>query len=129
MPTVLDDTFQITLTDGTDTVQFVPQGYDFVISAVDYDSGRVANGTMERNMVGEKRSVKIALPPMHTADIQPILKIVSGASHASITATIVDPTQTTGYYTGTFYSGDRTSAAYSWALDLWEGAEFDLIEV
>ncbi|MBO7673613.1 MAG: hypothetical protein J6S63_01230 [Atopobiaceae bacterium] len=127
-PLVLDDTFKITITDGVDTVTFSPQEYSLVISGVDYDTGRVASGMMERNQVGEKRSCQIQLPPMHTAELQPIMKIVSGVVHTSFTATIVDPTQPSGYYTGTFYVGDRTLPAYNFHLDLWNGATFDIIE-
>lgn len=128
MPLVLDDTYKITITDGTDTVVFSPQEYSLVISGVDFETGRVASGVMERNQVGEKRSCKMTLPPMHTDELMPIMKIVSGIEHTSFTATIVDPTQATGYYTGTFYVGDRTLPAYNFHLDLWDAASFDIIE-
>jgi len=128
MPLILDDTYKITITDGNDTVVFSPQEYSLVISGVDFETGRVASGMMERNQVGEKRSCKITLPPMHTDDLQPIMKIVSGVVHTSFTATIIDPTQATGYYTGTFYVGDRTLPGYNWHLDLWDAVTFDIIE-
>ena len=128
MPTPLDDTYKITITDGVDTVTFVPQEYSLVISGVDYDTGRVADGTMERNQVNEKRSCQITMPPSNTDTVRPIIQMVSGLAHTEFTATIIDPSQATNYYTGKFYCGDRTLPCYNAYLDLWDAWTFDIIE-
>lgn len=124
----LNDTYKITIGSGNDAVTFSPQEYSLVISGVDFETGRVASGMMERNQVGEKRSCKITLPPMHTAELAPILRAINGVEHTSFTATVIDPSQETCYYTGTFYVGDRTMPCYNAHLDLWDASTFDIIE-
>ena len=120
-----------------EVVSFVPQGYEpWGEQAVDYDTGRVANGSMDRNQVAEKRKANIKLAPCSTATLNPILRFLD--FRPGFWATIIDPVTLRGddacitdvdyEYTGYFYCGGRTADSYSWVLDLWQNAAFDLIE-
>lgn len=108
------------------SVAFSPQDLTVEINGVDFDSGRMANGMMERNMVAEKRKATISLPPMHSAELQEIMSVVCGLENASLQATIPDPWL--GTYSGTFYVGDRSAPIYNCALDIWNKVSFSIVE-
>ena len=123
----MDKTSLVTIkrADGT-TVSFSPQTLTVSVNAVDFDSGRMADGTMERNMVGEKRKAQIGLPPMHSAKLNEIMGVICGLENVSFEATFPDPWL--GTYSGTFYVGDRSAPIYSCALDLWDKVTFSIVE-
>lgn len=128
--TVLNANHKIILdVDGEDEITLVPATYTFSIQGVDFESGRVASGEMERNMIGEKRKCQIGTGVVHSDKIRQVLKAINGTSKQEFKATIVDPTSDDGYYTGTFYCGDRSMESYSWGIDLWNNLTFDIIEV
>lgn len=107
-------------------VYVAPQEFTFNVMDVDFESGRTADGTMHRKRVGVKRKYNVSLPPCHTEDLQPIL-----AAMAPVTfkCTFPDAMSASGYYTGTFYVGDRTVSVYNYAMDLWNSCSFDLVEI
>ena len=109
-------------------VSFAPQKLTVDIQAVDYDSGRNADGTMERNMLGEKRKAEISLPPMHSAELRLIMNAISGTENAAFQATIPDPWTSSGTYTGTFYVGDRSTPVYNFSMDIWNDVSFNIVE-
>lgn len=109
-------------------ISVLPQELTISIQAVDYDSGRNADGTMERNMLGEKRKAEISLPPMHSAELRPIMNAISGTEHAAFQVTMPDPWTSSGTYTGTFYVGDRSAPVYNFALDIWNNVTFNIVE-
>lgn len=113
---------------GSSAVQTIPQEMTVSINAVDYDSGRVADGTMERNMLGEKRKVELTFPPMHSAELRRIINAVSGTDNAKLTATFPDPWSSTGTYSGDFYVGDRSAPVYNFSMDLWNNISFNIVE-
>lgn len=123
----MDKTSLVSITgaDGT-VISFSPQTLTVSVNAVDFDSGRMADGTMERNMVAEKRKAQIGLPPMHSAELNEIMKVICGTNNVSFEATFPDPW--TGTYTGTFYVGDRSAPIYSCALDIWDKVTFSIVE-
>lgn len=109
-------------------VSVLPQELTVSIQAVDYDSGRNADGTMERNMLGEKRKAEISLPPMHSAELKTIMNAICGTNNVAFQATFPDPWSSTGTYTGTFYVGDRSAPVYNFSLDIWDKVSFNIVE-
>lgn len=107
-------------------VYVAPQQLTCGIMDVDYEAGRTADGKMHRNKVATKRKVSVTMPPCATSVIQPLL---AAMDHASFTVTVPDPREPGGSYTGTFYVGDRTVPIYNYALDIWNGLTFDLVEI
>lgn len=118
----------VTFGTGASAVSFVPQELKVNIQAVDYDSGRNADGTMERNMLGEKRKAEISLPPLHSAELRQIINAVSGTEHVKFIASFPDPWVASGVYSGEFYVGDRSTNVYNFALDLWTDVKFNIVE-
>ena len=118
----------VTFGTGADAVSFAPQELVIDIQSVDYDSGRNADGTMERNMLGEKRKAEISLPPLHSAELRRILNAVCGTENVKFFASFPDPWSSTGVYSGEFYVGDRSSNVYNFALDLWTDVKFNIVE-
>lgn len=128
----MNDTYKVTINVGeADEITFSPQSMAFGYQGVDFEAGRTADGTMHRNMVAEKRTYDITLPPMHTAELTPILSALNGTSHETFVARFPDPVGNTGdnYYQGTFYVGDRKGNAYNFHLDLWDTTSFTLVEI
>lgn len=115
-------------------IRFVPQSLTVAIQAVDYDSGRTADGRMHRNMVATKYKYNIKMAPMHSTDelIKGSGKYMSDLLTAllaqSFTFTGPDPV-TMGSKSGEFYVGDRTVPVYNFKLDIWDSLSFDVIEV
>ena len=109
-------------------VEIPVQEMTVTINAVDYDSGRNADGTMERNMLGEKRKVELSLPPLHSDALRPVMAAISGTEHAAFTASFPDPWVAGGVYSGEFYVGDRSAPVYNFALDIWNNVKFNIVE-
>ena len=123
----MDGTFKVTISNGSyGSVTFAPQEMSVGIQDVDYDSGRAADGTMHRNKVATKRKFNFTLKPMGTAELMSILTIIE--NNPSFTATCPDPSQESGYYTGTFYRGDISCPAYNLEHDIWNQTTFNIIE-
>lgn len=115
-------------------VLFSPQEMTVSIQAVDYDSGRTADGTMHRNMVAQKYKYSIKLAPMHSGDElvpgggQTLPDLLNVLMKAEFTFEAPDPV-TMGVKSGTFYVGDRSIPVYNFKLDIWDSLSFDVIEV
>ncbi len=79
-------------------------GIQWSIQDIDYDAGRAADGTMQRNRVARKRKVNVTWPPMSKANVS---KVLSSMTAESFTVTAWD-FEANGYVTMNAYVGDRT---------------------
>lgn len=91
---------------------------------VDFDSGRLANGDMERNRVGVKVKLSITWPPMGRADVK---KVVNACEPQFFNVTYLDP-KTDSRQTKVMYAGDRTVPVYNYTLGLYDSMSYDVIE-
>ena len=104
----------------------------FSVSIQDVDSastGRGADGNMIRDRVAIKRKINLKFPPLTQAEMS---KLLTAVSPVSFTVECVDPQESDGTYSGTFYVGDRSAPIYktnSTGVDLWESVSFNLIEM
>lgn len=79
-------------------------GIQWSMQDIDYDAGRAADGTMQRNRVARKRKVCVTWPPM-TPD--KVSRVLSSMTAESFTVRAWD-FEAGGYATMTAYVGDRT---------------------
>ena len=91
---------------------------------VDYDSGRTADGTMQRNRVAQKVKLQIEWPHMKPADVKKVLQAVTPVW---MQVTYLDPL-TNSRKTKTMYAGDRTAPVYNYTLGVYSPISVDLIE-
>lgn len=103
-----------------------PKTFSVDIEDVDNESGRNANGKMNRDRVATKRKLNIEWPPLTDSEISTILKSVKDTFFM---ATYPDPMEGT-MITKEFYVGSRTAPAYSWndKLPKWTGLSMNFIE-
>ena len=104
---------------------FYPQELTCSIAAVDYDSGRAANGAMQRTMLGTVYTYLIKMPPCDTKTIKRGLKELTGASQV---CEFFDPI-TGDMRKSTYYVGDRTAPVYNFSNDIWDAWSFNMIEM
>ena len=114
-------------------ISFSPQSLTCAIQAVDYDSGRTADGKMHRNMVATKYKYQVKLAPMHSNDklegVHTMSDLLAAMGGAEFQFSAPDPMDASSDYSGTFYVGDRTIPVYNFKLDIWDSMSFDVIEV
>ena len=79
-------------------------GIKWSMQDIDYDAGRAADGSMQRNRVARKRKVCVTWPPMSKAQVSRVLSSMT-ASSFSLTAWDFEAG---GYATIIAYVGDRT---------------------
>jgi flagellar basal body rod protein FlgG len=105
-----------------------PKKMKWVISDLDADSTRNAQGLLIRQRIGVKRKIEIEWGPLSDTEVATILNAVSGVFF-SVNA---PDAQTGGQRSGTFYVGDRTAPVYSFNEKLkalkWEGLSMNIIE-
>lgn len=88
-------------------------GIQWSMQDIDYDAGRAADGTMQRNRVARKRKVNVTWPPMSKSDVSRVLSSMTGECF-DVTAWDFEAG---GYVTMTAYVGDRTINYLSDALN------------
>jgi hypothetical protein len=100
----------------------------FQVNLVDLDSdksNRNAKGVMLRDRLRQMRKLECEWGPLTTAEISLILQTVNPVG---VPVTYPDP-YTGNNQTRTFYAGDRTSLAYDFNNQMWQGLKMDLIEL
>lgn len=102
-----------------------PKVFKVGISDIDGETGRTARGTMIRDRVAVKRKLECEWGMLSQADVS---KILNAVSNVFFTITYPDPQLNT--VTKTFYVGDRSVPAYSWANPLkpWSNLSMNFIE-
>lgn len=103
----------------------IPNSMKYLYQDVDYDSGRVADGTMTRNRQGMKAKLDFTFPP--TKDEGDISALLNSVSPVAFYMQYYDPL-TNGRVTKKFYVGDRTVPVYNFALEIWESISFNVVE-
>ena len=102
-----------------------PKGYEVMISDLDGESNRNANGKLIRDRITVKRKLVCEWPPLTQSEISKLLTAVSGVF---FTCEFIDPQE--GVMTRTMYVGDRTSPAHRF-IDgemKWSGLKMNFIE-
>lgn len=80
------------------------KGIQWSIQDIDYDAGRAADGTMQRNRVARKRKLNVTWPPMSPAQVS---RVLSSMTADCFTVRAWD-FEAGGYRTIDAYVGDRT---------------------
>lgn len=101
--------------------------YQVVISDIDADSNRNANGQLIRDRIATKRKLSLGWSPLTQEEISTILNVVSDTF---FNCTFLDPKD--GIITKTMYVGDRTNPAYGYDDESkemrWKDVKMDFIE-
>lgn len=100
-------------------------GVKWAMQDVDYDSGRMADGTMRRNRVARKRKVNVTWPPMKPYDVS---RVLSSVTAQEFYVRCFD-FEKGDWDTMLVYVGDRTIPFLSEALGLCDSFTIDFIEV
>ena len=102
-----------------------PKSFKANISDVDGETGRNASGDMIRDRVAVKRKLECEWGLLSQSEIQTLLNAVTSEFF-----TVSYPDPQLGQITRTFYVGDRSAPAYSWADNLkpWSGLSMNFIE-
>ena len=102
-----------------------PKSFKANISDVDGETGRNASGDMIRDRVAVKRKLECEWGLLSQSEIQTLLNAVTSEFF-----TVSYPDPQLGQITRTFYVGDRSAPAYSWANNLkpWSGLSMNFIE-
>lgn len=102
-----------------------PKSFKASISDVDGETGRNASGDMIRDRVAVKRKLECEWGLLSQSEIQTLLNAVTSEFFE-----ISYPDPQLGQITRTFYVGDRSAPAYSWAdkLKPWSGLSMNFIE-
>ena len=102
-----------------------PKSFKANISDVDGETGRNASGDMIRDRVAVKRKLECEWGLLSQSEIQTLLNAVTSGFFE-----ISYPDPQLGQITRTFYVGDRSAPAYSWAdkLKPWSGLSMNFIE-
>ncbi len=106
------------------TIIKTPSEMRVIISDIDGNSYRNANGKMIRDRLAVKRKLECKWNYLSTAEISVLLKAVK---NEFFDVTYLDPQEGTEI-TKRFYVGDRTSPVYSFGLDLWTDLSMNFIE-
>lgn len=88
-------------------------GIKWSMQDIDYDAGRAADGTMQRNRVARKRKLCVTWPPM---SLDKVSRVLSSMTAESFSVTAWD-FEAGGYSTMTAYVGDRTITQLSDVLN------------
>lgn len=102
-----------------------PKSFKVNISDVDGETGRNAKGDMIRDRVTVKRKLECEWGLLSQSEIQMLLNAVTSEFFE-----VSYPDPQLGQITRTFYVGDRSAPAYSWANKLkpWSGLSMNFIE-
>ena len=102
-----------------------PKSFKVSISDVDGETGRNARGDMVRDRVAVKRKLECEWGLLSQAEMSNLLKAVKSEFF-----TVSYPDPEVGIVSRTFYVGDRSAPAYSWANNLkpWSGLRMNFIE-
>jgi hypothetical protein len=104
-----------------------PKSYQAIISDIDADSNRNANGELLRDRIAVKRKLELEWEPLSQSEISTLLKAVEDVF---FDVTFIDPKD--GEITKTMYVGDRTAPAYAYDEESnemkWKGLKMDFIE-
>lgn len=103
----------------------MPKSLKVIISDVDGDAGRNANGIIVRDRIAIKRKIECEWAPLTQSQTQQLLSAVSGVF---FNVTFIDPKD--GQVTKTMYVGDRNAPVYSYCEGLirWSGLSMNFIE-
>lgn len=101
-------------------------------SSMEYDeedvssskAGRTEDGTMHKERIAQKVTLKLEWKGLTTAEIATVL---AAFADEYISVTYLSPRVGT-YTTKTFYVGGRSAPCYSSKLGLWEKCTFNIIE-
>lgn len=102
-----------------------PKSFKVSISDVDGETGRNARGDMVRDRVAVKRKLECEWGLLSQAEMSALLTAVKSEFF-----TVSYPDPEVGVVSRTFYVGDRSAPAYSWANNLkpWSGLSMNFIE-
>lgn len=102
-----------------------PKSFKVSISDVDGETGRNARGDMVRDRVAVKRKLECEWGLLSQAEMSALLTAVKSEFF-----TVSYPDPEVGIISRTFYVGDRSAPAYSWANNLkpWSGLSMNFIE-
>lgn len=107
-----------------------PSSYDYSSQSLDNSAERDLGGLLHRNMVGIKRNVSLKWNALDYGTAKSIVQAVASPS-VTFTFPCMEVTDSSGLYTGKYYSGDRKVSCLKavgdedkWIVSL----AFDLIE-
>ena len=102
-----------------------PKSFKVVILDIDGETGRNAKGDIVRDRVAVKRKLECEWGMLTQVDMQTLLNAVTSEFFE-----VSYPDPQLGQATKTFYVGDRTTPAYSWAEKMkpWSGLNMNFIE-
>lgn len=102
-----------------------PKSFKVSISDVDGETGRNARGDMVRDRVAVKRKLECEWGLLSQTEMSTLLTAVKSEFF-----TVSYPDPEVGIVSRTFYVGDRSAPAYSWANNLkpWSGLSMNFIE-
>lgn len=105
-----------------------PKSFQWDLMDIDGQSTRTASGEMTRDKITEKRKLSIEWGPLSDGEISTILNAIS---QTFFQCTYPDA-KGGGLETRTFYTGDRSTPAFSWNRDFtkikWNGLKANFIE-
>lgn len=104
-----------------------PDIYEVGISDLDASANRSSNGTLFRDRIAVKRTIKLGWALLTSAELSQILQAVSPVF---FTVNYLDP-QLNALIAGTFYASDRTQAVAVKQSDgsyKWSNISFSLVE-
>lgn len=102
-----------------------PKSFKVVILDIDGETGRNAKGDIVRDRVSVKRKLECEWGMLTQVEMQTLLNAVTSEFFE-----VSYPDPQLGQATKTFYVGDRTTPAYSWAEKMkpWSGLNMNFIE-
>lgn len=102
-----------------------PKSFKVVILDIDGETGRNAKGDIVRDRVAVKRKLECEWGMLTQVEMQTLLNAVTSEFFE-----VSYPDPQLGQATKTFYVGDRTTPAYSWAEKMkpWSGLNMNFIE-
>lgn len=101
-----------------------PSVFKVVISDLDGESNRNANGELLRDRIAVKRKLECEWPLLTTSEASTLLQAVQDVF---FTVTYPDP-MVGGNTTKTFYVGDRSAPMYNFTLNKWQNIAMNFIE-
>ena len=107
------------------TVIPTPSEYQFNVQDVSApNAGRTEDGMMHKDKIGQCVKLECKWQNITTSALTTLL---SALDSEYLTVVYLNPKRG-GYYTGTFYAGDRTAPCYSAKLGIWSTFSCNLIE-
>ncbi len=110
----------------------MPSPTDYQVGVMDLDgkTTRTADGTLKRDRLAVKRKIEVFYAFITPEELKTVLQAISPVFFPVV---YIDPQDDgdDGIKTGTFYAGDRTVAAVSFAdgqITHWKDLKFSLVE-